>query len=121
MMISAALVGPDPNALIAESYDSAPCIMIADSDDLAEYRFITENVAGELWNAEVEVIFTGDFYDPEAFEKIADACVTRYRASGMTVKEAVKAMDEYRLPIITDYVGGHGCGSSEHGECHDHE
>jgi len=117
MIISAALTAPDVNAPIAETYDSAACVMIAKISDLANAKFVTENVPLELYRADAEVIFCGDIYDKEEFELIAGYGVTRYKAPGMTAKDAYDAMERYELEIIRDFVGGTGCSSHEGGEC----
>ena len=117
MMIAAALAGASPGAPIAASYEGAQCVLIADTEALDQARYATEDIPEALRQADVEVLFCGDIYGREAFERIAGYGITRYHAAGMTVREAVRAMDQYRLPLIRDYVGGTGCSSHEGGPC----
>ena len=117
MMISAALTGASPDAPIAQTYDEAACVLIADSDDLSRGTYVTEHIPEELRKAEVEVLLCGDIHSREEFEKIAGYSITRYHAAGMSVPDAVRAMDRYALELIRDYVGGSGCSSHEGGPC----
>ena len=117
MMIAAALTGAAPDARIAPTYDGAACVMIADSEDLAHPRYVTGDIPRAMREADVEVLLCGDIYDREEFERIAGYCITRYRAAGMAVPQAIRVMDRYELELIRDYVGGTGCSSHEGGSC----
>ena len=117
MMIAAALTGASPDAPIAPTYDGAACVMIADTGDLAHPRYVTADIPRAMYEAEVEVLLCGDIYDREEFERIARYCITRYRAAGMAVPDAVRAMDRYELELIRDYVGGTDCSSHGGGSC----
>lgn len=117
MMIAAALSGQAPDAPIALTYEAAQCVLIADTEALDQGRYVTAGIPQALRQADVEVLFCGDIHSKEQFEQIAGYGITRYRAAGLTVPEAVQAMDQYRLELIRDYVGGTGCASHEGGPC----
>ncbi len=117
MMIAAALSGPSPDAPVAPTYEAARCVLIADTGALDRGRYVTADIPRELRQAEVEVLFCGDIHSREQFEQIAGYNITRYHAAGLTAAEAVRAMDQYRLALIRDYVGGTGCASHEGGPC----
>ena len=68
---------------------------------------------------DLEAVITGPM-NREPFEIIAEEyCITRYDGSGLKSSEAIRLMNEYRLRIIPDYIGGTGCHSG--GECHGHD
>ena len=69
-------------------------------------------------DADCEAVFCGPI-EEAPFTIIADeGCVTRYLAALLSVEEAVREMQSYRLEMITDFIGGTGCHSGE--GCHDH-
>ena len=116
MMIAAATEKNDMTALIPDSMEKAKGVMLFDLETDAPPRFFTEDMAKEIVEAQCEALLCGFIYDPEFFETVAQAGVTRYLAAGLTVEEAVEAMNRYRLTMIPDYVGGPGC--SDHGHEH---
>ncbi len=117
MMFCAALTGPSLDAPIAATYDEATWLVIGDTDDLDHVWYVSEKFPEEMHKGKVEALLCGEIYNAEEFEKIAYFGVSRYQAAGMQVVDAIREMDAYRLPLIRDYVGGHGCGSHEGGEC----
>ena len=99
-------------AVIPESMDQALGVMIfgIGEDEGATVQFVTEDVSHAIIKADCEALLCGAIYNAQIFDTIADAGVTRYMAAGMTVCDAVLAMNDYQLDMITDYVGGKGCG-----------
>ena len=88
--------------------------MIFDSETHEPPQYVTENLAKYIVDAQCEALLCGFIYDPQFFEAIAQAGVTRYLAAGLTVEEAVEAMNAYQLSMIQDYVGGPGCSGYDH-------
>ena len=87
--------------------------------ELARGRASDEEFARMLAARDPEALITGEI-NREPFEVIAEEyCITRYYGGGLKAAEAVRLMNEYRLRIIPDHIGGTGCHSG-HGECHDH-
>ncbi len=119
MLIAAAVNENSLDALIPGTLDGAKGVLIfdAESPDDPAPRFVTGDIAREMADVWCEAVLCGFIYSPELFEAIADAGITRYFAADMTVREAVEAMNAYRLGMIRDYVGGTGCHDhGAHGE-----
>lgn len=117
-MVAAAVCENSMDAVVPDPFERATGIMIFDNeckDDVAPV-YVTENFAEAIIEAQCEVLFCGIIYDKDFFEKIADAGVTRYNAAGMTVREAIPAMDHYELAIIRDYFGSPGHTHDHHHE-----
>ena len=119
MMIAAAANENDMNALIPDTMEKAGGVMLFDLETDDPPRYVTEDLARHIVDAQCEALLCGFIYDAQFFETIAQAGVTRYMAADMTVTEAVAAMDAYQLPMIPDYVGGSGCSGHDeyNGEC----
>ena len=117
MMIAAAADKNDMTALIPDTMEKAKGVMLFDLETGEPPRFVTENLARHIIDAQCEALLCGFIYDAAFFEAVAGAGVTRYLAADMTVEEAVEAMNAYQLTMIPDYVGGPGC--SGHGHDHD--
>lgn len=115
MMIAAAVNADSMSALIPDTMEKAAGVMLFDLETDQPPRFVTENLAQHIIDAQCEALLCGFIYDPEFFEAVAGAGVTRYLAADMTVEEAVKAMNSYQLTMIPDYVGGPGCSGHDHG------
>jgi len=113
MMIAAATDKNDMTALIPDTMEKAKGVMIFDTETDEPSRYVTEDLARHIADAQCEALLCGFIYDAEFFETIAQAGVTRYLAADLTVEEAVKGMNAYQLSLIPDYVGGPGC--SDHG------
>lgn len=114
MMIAAAVNRNDMTACIPDTFDEAKGIMLFDLETNAPPRYVTEDLAQHIINAQCEALLCGFIYDARFFETIVQAGVTRYLAAGMTVEEAVDAMNAYQLNMIPDYAGGPGCSGHDH-------
>lgn len=117
MMIAAATNENSMSAVIPDTFEKAGGVMLFDLETGDPPRYVTEDPARHILDAQCEALLCGFIYDPQFFETIAQAGVTRYLAAEMTVEEAVAAMNAYQLNMIPDYVGGPGC--SGHGHEHD--
>lgn len=116
MMIAAAADKNDRSALIPDTLENARGVMIFDPETDAPARYVTDDLARHIVDAQCEALLCGPIHDADFFETIAQAGVTRYLAAGMTVEQAVEAMEAYRLDMISDYVGGPGCSGHEYKE-----
>ena len=109
MKIAAAVNEKSLDAVIPGTLDEAKGILILETEPSLEIvDHVTSDYANVMWDEFCEAILCGPVHDAELFESIADKGITRYLAAGMTVKAAVKAMEDYDLPYIKDYVGGTG-------------
>lgn len=114
MMIAAAADKNEMTALIPDTMEQAKGVLLFDPETGAPPRYVTDELARHIVDAQCEALLCGPIHDAGFFETIAQAGVTRYLAAGMTVEQAVEAMDAYRLDMITDYVGGPGCSGHGH-------
>ena len=113
MMIAAAADKNDRSALIPDTMEEAKGVMIFDLETGAPARYVTDDLARHIVDTQCEALLCGPVHDADFFETIAQAGVTRYLAAGMTVEQAVEAMEAYRLDMISDYGGGPGCSGHE--------
>lgn len=113
MMIAAAVDRNDMTALIPDTFDETKGVMLFDLETNAPARYVTADLARHIVDAQCEALLCGLIHDADFFETIAQAGVTRYLAAGMTVVEAVDAMNAYQLNMISDYVGGPGCSGHD--------
>ena len=109
MIIAAAVNVSDIMAVIPDALEEAKGLLFVDTDTGRILSFEEENWIDEIIASNCEVILCGEMRDSELFMAIANACVTRYYAAGLTVEKAILAMDAYKLDIIRDYIGGTGC------------
>lgn len=120
MKIAAAVCENSMDAVIPLTLEQAVGLLIFDLNgpDLdspdPDSRFVTENPVKAMVDEMCEALLCGVIYDGPLFEAIADAGITRYNAAGMTVREAIPAMNRYELGLIRDYVNGPGCGNHGH-------
>ena len=120
MMKAAAAVNENNlSAVIPESLESAAGIIIVETDSMQAARFAESGWAEAMGEEDVEFLLCGRMYNPELFENLAGLGISRYYAAGMTVRDALAAAMKYKLPAITDYEGGSGCGSGR-SECGGH-
>ena len=119
MKIAVAANGCDAESTVASMLSDAAFLLIADMDshtiiealpkadkDPENCRFAELTV-----DRNCESIICGPI-EKAAFDILADACVTRSKGSGLTVTDALNC--ESMLPLITDHIGGVGCGGHEH-------
>ena len=67
----------------------------------------------ELIDYDCEAVITGEL-EPQAFNLIADACITRYNGAGYTVYQAIDFMENLELKLIRNLEGTDECDGSHH-------
>ena len=123
MLIAVAAAGPAEQPRVPETYEESRRLYITETDGerlVAVYEDPGEDgllFAEKTIEHDCEAIACGRFLTAPAFERIAGASVTRYYAAGLPLWEAACAADRGRLPLLTDYEGGKGCGSHERDRC----
>ena len=123
-MIKIACLLDKKNGKVADMFSDSCHAVVIDAEngkilrELPRGRVSDTEFARMIAAEDVEAVITGPM-NKEPFEVIAeDYCITRYDGGGLKAGEAVRFMNEYRLRIIPDYIGGTGCHSG--GECHEH-
>jgi len=110
MKIAVAADTKEMTAVIPGIFDDAKGLLIIETDDMEIVDYVTDKWLANMVKYDCEVLICGDMYDPPLFEGIAGAGITRYYGGGLTAGDAAEKMLRYEIPMITDYVGGQGCG-----------
>lgn len=123
-MIKIACLLDKKNGTVAYTFAEAKHAVFMDAEEekflkeIPRGKMSEEEFARALIAEEPEAVITGPL-EQVPFEIIAEeGMVTRYDGGGLKTAEAVKLMNEYRLGVIADFIGGTGCHSG--GECHEH-
>ena len=121
-MIRTACLLDKKNGRVAYYFSDSCHALVIDAEsgqilkELSRGKMSDADYARMIAAEDVEAVITGPL-NKEPFEVIAEQyCITRYDGGGLKPGEAVRLMNEYRLKIIPDYIGGTGCHSG--GECH---
>lgn len=128
MYIAAMTDGPGLAAPVSRTFAGAAYLLILDADKgqvVTTYprgAMDDEALARKIVLHDCEAVLCGPI-EQVPFVIIADeGCVTRYEAGGLRAGEALARMAAYKLPMITDFIGGTGCGSGKEENCdHRHE
>lgn len=111
----------DERGVVPDGFESSPVMLICETDD-ENCAVLAGKVPGEYVAAMIEegceAVICGQHIGKEAFEPIAEACISRYRGTGLPVMEALRGALENSLPMITDFEGGPGCSDGV-GNCQD--
>jgi predicted Fe-Mo cluster-binding NifX family protein len=116
MYIAVAADGIDLKSKVSDNFASCKYLLIVNMDKM-EIGAIEnsgdpqgEALAYKLVDHNCEAIITGKL-NSEAFEIIANNCITRYYGHGYSVKEALALMDRYELKLIRNVQGTDECES----------
>jgi len=72
-----------------------------------------EKLARTILDHNCEAVITGNL-SPTAFALLADAMVTRFRATNLSAREALAAMDNRTLELIRNADGSGTCAGDHH-------
>ena len=126
MLIAVAVAEPEEQPSVPETFEESRRLYITETEGnvtIAVYRDPGEDgilFAEKTIEHNCEAISCGRFLTAPAFNRLADACITRYYAAGLCLWEAAGAADRGELPLITDYEGGTGCGNHDRDRCAEH-
>lgn len=105
MLIAAAAMGRDFEALIPEKYEDSKYLLIVETDTM-EILSLHENADGQgacyvqpIADSWSEAIVCGKI-PKEIFAAIADAGVSRYNGAGLSVREGIKGAEDNSLPLM---------------------
>ncbi len=71
------------------------------------------NLAQELIHYDCEAVITGKL-EPDTFNLIADACITRYNGAGYRAAVALERMEKLELKLIRNLEGTDECDGTHH-------
>lgn len=124
-MIRIACLLNKKNGVIAQTFEEAAHAVFIDAEtgsilkEMPRMGMTDEEFAEALGEEKVEAVITGAI-EKAPFNILAEKYwITRYDGVGLRISEAVRLMNEYRLRMITDHIGG--TGHHDHGHDHDHE
>lgn len=123
MLIAVSAGGRELLSAVSKRFETCRWLLLVETDDMTinAVRKTDENnpetLAKMIAERDCEAVITGSF-TPDIFNIIADACVTRYRGAGLTVKEALDRLETNTLEYIRNADGNDSC-QSDHGggEC----
>jgi predicted Fe-Mo cluster-binding NifX family protein len=131
MNIAIAAEGCGLNSQVSAKFKTCKYLLIANLPSLA-FKAVAnkndpfgENMARMIVECDCEAVITGEL-TPEAFNILADACVTRFVGHGHTANDALKLMEADILDLIRNVDGSYTCGGDHHihtcdGHHHDDE
>ena len=125
MKIAVAADEASINSMISNRFSEAKALLIIGMDDDPESAKIVECISGcpdndmarETVSKNCEAMISGEL-EIEAFRILADAQITRYNGSGMTVLEGIRRMQDKSLGCFTHHEdepddGQHTCGHDD--------
>jgi predicted Fe-Mo cluster-binding NifX family protein len=121
MLVAVSADGKDLSGAVSEKFETCRYLLIVETDDMSFDVFKNaedaESLAGTVVGRDCEAVITGSF-TPEIFNIIADACITRYGAAGLSVRDSIERMDRNTLEYIR-YANEDDTCHGEHGggEC----
>lgn len=125
MLIAVTAEAPALEGAVSASFEGCRYLLIVETDDATFSAYKNDgpdSLAECIIEADCEAVITGSF-QPDTFNVIADAMITRYNGYGYTVAEALEKMDRNALDFIRfatpDETCGSGTGECSCGEDHD--
>lgn len=129
MLIAVSAGGRELLSAVSKRFETCRWLLFVETDDMTidavrkTEDILPETLAKMIAERDCEAVITGSF-TPEIFNIIADACVTRYRGTGLAVKEAIARMENNTLEYIRNADGIDTC-QSDHGggecDCGEHD
>lgn len=121
MYLAISMDGNTLESKVSQQFETGKYLLVVDTTNLSVsaiencHDFSAESLAQKVIDLNCEGIITGAISDPQAFEILADACITRFLGSGKTGMEALDLMKKRDLKLIRNIEGTDGCGGD-----HDH-
>jgi predicted Fe-Mo cluster-binding NifX family protein len=105
MLIAVSAGGRETLSAVSKKFETCRWLLFVETDNMSieavrnDQEKGPEALAKMVVERDCEAVITGSF-TPDIFNIIADACITRYCGTGLTVKEAVERMDRDALDYI---------------------
>ncbi len=121
MYLAMSMDGKTLESNVAKQFETGKYLLVVDTTSLSvsaienSEDFSAESLAQKVIDLKCEGIITGTISHPQAFEILADACITRFLGSGFTGMEALDLMKKRDLKLIRNIDGTDECGGD-----HDH-
>lgn len=97
---------------VVKTFEESPFLMIYDNQT-GDFKVVDHDnkkdpqgieMANTVVSHQCEALLTGEI-DEKAFYIIADEGITRFKADGMTISQALPLMEARKLAYIRDYKG----------------
>lgn len=121
MLIAMTMDGETLESNVSQQFEGCKYLLVINTSDLSVIAiensddFSAESLAQKIIEFNCEGIITGAIRHPEAFDILADACVTRFLGPGFSGMEALDLMKKHELKLIRNINGTDGCDGD-----HDH-
>lgn len=121
MLIAVSAEGRDLSSPVSPKFESCRWLLMIETDSMTieAVESIGDGaaLAGIIVERDCEAVITGSF-TPEIFDTIANACITRYKGDGLSIKESIELMDKNTLEYIRYADKDDTChGDHSGGEC----
>lgn len=122
MKIAVTADGKSLDSMVSEEFAQCLYLLIVNMEDLSitaiknddlSVSSSGENLASEVLKYDCEAVITGSI-KPLAFDRLADACITRYFGIGNSVQNAIELMKNRSLKLLRNYDGTEACGGHHH-------
>lgn len=120
MRIAMTMDGTALESAVSSEFDTSPYLLVVRRSETAieaieEIADLTaEQLAQKIIDLNCEGIITGSFKSQQAFDLLADACLTRFQGAGHSGVEALELMKNRTLPLIRNFAGTEGCSGDHH-------
>ena len=127
-MLKVALITDDAglDSRISSSFAAGNDLLIVDAESGALLEVIPRGtqsdiqLAQRIVQADCEALISGPIAQAPFVIVADEGCCTRYDGSRLPALLAVDKMNDYALPLITDFIGGTGCHPGEESRCGQH-
>jgi predicted Fe-Mo cluster-binding NifX family protein len=115
MFLAITMDGETLESNVSQRFEGCKYLLVVNTSDLSVIAiknsddFSAESLAQKIIEFNCEGIITGTIKNPEAFDILADACVTRFRGSEFSGMEALDLMKKRELKLIRNINGTDGC------------
>lgn len=122
MYLAMTMDGKTLESTVSRHFEACNYLLVVDTSDLSVNvientdDFTQENLAQKVIEFNCEGIITGVISHPEAFDILADACITRFLGSGYSGMEALDLTKKRELKLIRNINGTDKCNGD-----HDHQ
>ena len=120
MYLAMAMDGKNLDSDVSQRFEACKYLLLVETDDLSikvienKAELSAESLAEKIIAAACEGVITGLFDQPEAFDILADACITRYLGTGHSGKAALDLMKKRELKLIRNIEGTDQCDGDHH-------
>ncbi|MBC3887011.1 hypothetical protein GH810_01605 [Acetobacterium paludosum] len=120
MYLAMTMDGENLESNISQRFEECNYLLVVNTDDLSvnvienKEDITAVKLAQNVIDFNCEGIITGVFSNLEAFDILADACITRYLGSGYSGMKTLDLMKKRELKLIKNINGTDQCDGNHH-------